>query len=87
MLLKFWPNIDLTEFSHYIWAILPYAIMWVIWCLRNDAIFNNADFLCEKVVITIKATIWSWLEISKDSLHCRAGHAFNELRTEWATMF
>ncbi|KAF5194326.1 hypothetical protein FRX31_016087 [Thalictrum thalictroides] len=72
MLLNSWPKLDMSEFCQRIWVILPYAFVWVIWCMRNDIIFNNADFHGDKAAEAIKATAWSWLEISKESVHYRA---------------
>ncbi|KAF5188129.1 hypothetical protein FRX31_022284, partial [Thalictrum thalictroides] len=69
MLLYSWPKLDMSEFCQRIWVILPYAFVWVIWCMRNDIIFNNADFHADKAAEAIKATVWSWLEISKESVH------------------
>ncbi|KAL8552774.1 hypothetical protein ACS0TY_001455 [Phlomoides rotata] len=48
-------------FSVSVWS----CVVWVIWKLRNDVIFNNVEVCFDKVVEEIKARIWSWF-VTKD---------------------
>ncbi|KAL8468506.1 hypothetical protein ACS0TY_031644 [Phlomoides rotata] len=37
------------------------GIVWSIWTLRNDVIFNKAVINVEKVICKIKINVWNWM--------------------------
>ncbi|KAF9598947.1 hypothetical protein IFM89_033145 [Coptis chinensis] len=47
-------NSLLQGLGGHIWAILPYTIVWSIWCVRNEIIFRNGTFCINKVINKIK---------------------------------
>jgi hypothetical protein len=41
-------------------AVIWHAVLWVIWKVRNDRIFNNKLLTVEEVVDAVKLTAWRW---------------------------
>lgn len=41
-------------------SLLWMAVMWRIWCLRNDIIFNGAKVSLSDLVWDIKLKVWKW---------------------------
>jgi hypothetical protein len=41
-------------------AVIWHALIWVIWKVRNDRIFNNKLLSVEEVVDMVKVTAWRW---------------------------
>ncbi|KAF5176926.1 hypothetical protein FRX31_033487 [Thalictrum thalictroides] len=60
-LLIAWPASLGTEIGRRSWAMLPYAVIWVLWRIRNDAIFNSNMASVNKICVEIMAYIWFWM--------------------------
>ncbi|KAF5186270.1 hypothetical protein FRX31_024143, partial [Thalictrum thalictroides] len=60
-LLIAWPKGKGGHLGSRIWELLPYAVIWVFWRIRNDLIFSNKLFSVERTCNEIKATLWYWL--------------------------
>ncbi|KAF5175737.1 hypothetical protein FRX31_034674 [Thalictrum thalictroides] len=60
-----WPKLGSNGFREGICATIPYATIWVIWCIHNAMIFNSEVFSVEKAVARIKWTVWVWMELSR----------------------
>ena len=52
------PNKCSTE----VWNMSFFAIIWSIWLLRNDMVFNGKDFDFMKIIDTIKFRLAIWLK-------------------------
>ncbi|KAF5194635.1 hypothetical protein FRX31_015780 [Thalictrum thalictroides] len=60
-LLIAWPASLGTEIGRRSLAMLPYAVIWVLWRIGNDAIFNSNMASVNKICVEIKAYIWFWM--------------------------
>ncbi|KAF5202142.1 hypothetical protein FRX31_008273 [Thalictrum thalictroides] len=52
VVLKQWPKLQVTGLGSYIWTLLPYAILWSVWCMRNEVIFQEEGFSVEAAAMT-----------------------------------
>ncbi|CAJ2647839.1 unnamed protein product [Trifolium pratense] len=41
-------------------ALIWNSLMWTIWKVRNDAVFNNKEVVIEDVVDQVKTQSWKW---------------------------
>ncbi|KAF5204559.1 hypothetical protein FRX31_005851 [Thalictrum thalictroides] len=59
-----WTQFKSMNLAFHIWTVLPFAMFWVIWHTRNEAVFNEGKVNCDKILHTVKAYPWSWMNIS-----------------------
>ncbi|KAF5186031.1 hypothetical protein FRX31_024380 [Thalictrum thalictroides] len=78
-----WPCINTRGIGEDIWLLIPYALMWVIWSVRNNIIFSNGKFELQKTVKIIKYLIWAWLEINGQRRNLKKDHRVSELLQGW----
>ncbi|KAF5201039.1 hypothetical protein FRX31_009372 [Thalictrum thalictroides] len=57
--------------------------MWVIWRSHNDVIFNEGKVTYDRTVQAVKATVWSWLNISSRALEARQSLNFTDVLYGW----
>ncbi|KAF5200233.1 hypothetical protein FRX31_010180, partial [Thalictrum thalictroides] len=57
-LLIVWPKGKGLQLGKKVWDLLPYAIMWVLWRVRNEKIFRNKMSSIEMISMEVKATCW-----------------------------
>ncbi|KAF5184314.1 hypothetical protein FRX31_026099, partial [Thalictrum thalictroides] len=74
------------EVAFHIWAILPAAVLWVLWRTRNDAIFNEGEVVYDKTIQAIKAAVWSWLNISSRAMEAKQSLKFTDMLYGWRTV-
>ncbi|KAF5191323.1 hypothetical protein FRX31_019089, partial [Thalictrum thalictroides] len=55
-------------------CLLPYATLWVLWCIRNHIIFENGVLDVEKAISRVKATIWAWLDMLRRKVDVKKGY-------------
>ncbi|KAF5178726.1 hypothetical protein FRX31_031684, partial [Thalictrum thalictroides] len=58
-------------------------MMWVIWRTRNEAIFNEEKVDCDLILQAVKASIWSWMNISNRALEARKAFTYTDLIYGW----
>ena len=62
-LLRWWKVVSARKLGKVIWNLIPLAVVWSIWLLRNDYKFNdgrpNWESLCERV----KCRIAFWAKL------------------------
>ncbi|KAF5192074.1 hypothetical protein FRX31_018339 [Thalictrum thalictroides] len=69
--------------AFHIWSVLPAAVMWVIWRTRNEAIFNEGKVDCDLMLQAVKASLWSWMNISSRALEARKTFTYTDLLYGW----
>ncbi|KAF5187223.1 hypothetical protein FRX31_023187 [Thalictrum thalictroides] len=52
-----WPRLNNRGLSEATWSILPYTVLWVLWCIRNQVVFENGTFNLDSAVKQIKFTL------------------------------
>ncbi|KAF5202672.1 hypothetical protein FRX31_007741 [Thalictrum thalictroides] len=82
-LLLNWPTFNNSDVAAEIWARLPYVVLWCIWRQRNDVIFNNGTADTRKLMLIIKATSWTWLNMSERAMDLRKKIQFTDLLFGW----
>lgn len=60
MLFAWWINFKQKPKAALIWDCIPLAILWSIWKMRNEFIFENRDIIWDEVVDLIKLRIALW---------------------------
>ncbi|KAF5199196.1 Reverse transcriptase zinc-binding domain [Thalictrum thalictroides] len=77
-MLQSWKDFNSREVTSEIWAILPYALLWTVWRVRNEVIFQGGTADEYKVIQRIKATIWGWLNIAHMAkvANAQCGHLY-----------
>ncbi|KAF5194128.1 hypothetical protein FRX31_016282 [Thalictrum thalictroides] len=78
-LLIAWPASLGTEIGRRSWSALPYAVIWVLWKIRNDAIFNSRMSSVDRICVEIKAYIWFWMA----NWQGRKNFFFQDLLLRW----
>ncbi|KAF5178681.1 hypothetical protein FRX31_031732 [Thalictrum thalictroides] len=78
-----WKDFNSKDLAFYVWAILPSAVLWVLWKLRNEVIFNDGQVVFEETMTVIKATIWSWLEMNTRAMEYRKAFKFTDMLYGW----
>ena len=62
-LLRWWKVTSASKVGKAVWNLIPLAMVWLIWLLRNDCKFNGVvpdwEFLCDRV----KCRIASWVKL------------------------
>ncbi|KAF5187707.1 hypothetical protein FRX31_022705 [Thalictrum thalictroides] len=81
-----WPKLNARGLTKASWNILPYAVLWVLWCERNDIIFNNVTFSIDNVIRTVKCTIWGWIDIVGKAVDVKKDHTCNDLLLSWESI-
>ncbi|KAF5206916.1 hypothetical protein FRX31_003493 [Thalictrum thalictroides] len=77
--LEDWPKGTNQALGGMVWSLIPYALMWTLWCTRNDRIFGNKAFTIEGICTRMKMVIWYWLGIRSE----RRNYQFRELLVHW----
>ncbi|KAF5205454.1 hypothetical protein FRX31_004963 [Thalictrum thalictroides] len=84
MVLSQWPIMYMGTIKEKIWAILPYAVVWSLWNLRNNAIFKDGEVVVVNEIRKLKGLIWSWLNMDKKTMELRESICFLDLILHWA---
>ncbi|KAF5189291.1 hypothetical protein FRX31_021124 [Thalictrum thalictroides] len=82
VVLKQWPKLQVSGLGSYIWTLLPYAVLWSAWSMRNEVIFQEG-FSVEAATMRIKATLWAWLAMLPENLKERSKRNFISLARNW----
>ncbi|KAF5196697.1 hypothetical protein FRX31_013715 [Thalictrum thalictroides] len=82
-MLQSWKDFNSREVASEIWAILPYALLWTVWRVRNEVIFQGGTADEYKVIQRIKATIWGWLNMSHMAKSLRDKFQFTDTLFGW----
>lgn len=48
--------------EHFVGGMLWFATVWSLWLHRNEVIFNNGNLDFEKVIDSIKVSVWTWCD-------------------------
>ncbi|KAF5190230.1 hypothetical protein FRX31_020183 [Thalictrum thalictroides] len=83
VVLKQWPKLQVPGLGSYIWTLLPYVVLWSVWSMRTDVIFQEEGFSVEAATMRVKATLWAWLAMLPESLKERSKHNFINLARNW----
>ncbi|XP_028085089.1 uncharacterized protein LOC114286192 [Camellia sinensis] len=71
--LEWWRGFKWSIFETKIWNVIPFAVFWSIWTLRNDCIFNGKQHcfmdICELIKTRIALWIRSNTSLSQYSVH------------------
>ncbi|KAF5174968.1 Reverse transcriptase zinc-binding domain [Thalictrum thalictroides] len=81
-----WPTLNARGIGEATWSILPYVVLWVLWSVRNEIIFDNGVFERELVIKKVKCTIWGWLDVIGKSVDVKNDHTIAELLLNWENM-
>ncbi|KAF5180014.1 hypothetical protein FRX31_030405 [Thalictrum thalictroides] len=60
-LLIAWPKAIGLHLGKRVWELLPYAVIWTLWRIRNDRIFKEKMVSMERMVVEVKTTLWYWV--------------------------
>ncbi|KAF5207181.1 hypothetical protein FRX31_003230 [Thalictrum thalictroides] len=69
------------------WAVLPYAVLWVIWTVRNDLCFREGGLADQTVVSRVKGCIWAWINMERNCRTLKETLTFRDLRCRWVELF
>ncbi|KAF5193044.1 hypothetical protein FRX31_017367 [Thalictrum thalictroides] len=78
-----WRVFNSKDLAFHVWAALPYAVVWVLWRVRNEAIFNDGRVEFEHIKMTVMATVWNWMNMSNRALEARQGIKFTDILYGW----
>lgn len=67
-LLEWWQGVKFKGFKNVIWETTPFVIMWTVWKMRNEKIFETVGPKWDEVIelIKYKVAVWARLKM-KDS--------------------
>ncbi|KAF5196464.1 hypothetical protein FRX31_013948 [Thalictrum thalictroides] len=78
-----WHMINNRGIGEASWRLLPYATLWVLWCVRNHKIFENGGSDADKVVLRVKGTIWAWLDMTSRKVDVKKGYQAVDMMRNW----
>ncbi|KAF5193311.1 hypothetical protein FRX31_017102 [Thalictrum thalictroides] len=78
-----WPKLNNRGIGEASWCLVPYATLWVVWCIRNHIIFENGVFEVEKVIMRVKGTIWAWLDMLCRKVDVKKGYQAADMLRNW----
>ncbi|KAF5190501.1 hypothetical protein FRX31_019912 [Thalictrum thalictroides] len=61
-LVRDWRKKRHNGFGRRVWEVTPYAIMWILWVIRNAKIFKDKAFTIEGICVKMNALIWYWID-------------------------
>ena len=64
-----WQQALPNKSSKKLWKMSFYAIIWFIWILRNDMVFNGKVFDFEQIIDTSKFRLASWFKAKWSDSH------------------
>lgn len=67
--LEWWSGFKWGKFETKIWNVIPFAVLWSIWTLRNECIFKGKQFCLEEVCDLIKTRIALWIKYNSRLFH------------------
>ncbi|KAF5192494.1 hypothetical protein FRX31_017919 [Thalictrum thalictroides] len=71
------------ELAGEIWAVLPYAVIWTTWKIRNEVLFDNGTAVASKAVRRIKSVVWNWMNMSLKVMDLREQFKLTDLLQGW----
>ncbi|KAF5207646.1 hypothetical protein FRX31_002767 [Thalictrum thalictroides] len=77
-----WPRVQGSVFVQKVWELVPYVVIWSVWCARNDVIFKGKRRNAEQVRRETMAYLWNWLAVDEE----RGDHHFSDLILGWEAM-
>ncbi|KAF5194888.1 hypothetical protein FRX31_015527 [Thalictrum thalictroides] len=81
-----WVEINNRGLAAMVWNLLPYAIRWNVWGIRNEIIFNGGTLNTRKMVLQVKGLLWDWLEMSNTGQDAKKDHNFTDLVVGWESL-
>lgn len=54
------------------WWVIWAAVVWSIWILRNDIVFNSGSACVDKIMDIIQFRSWKWLKVKRKDFTCSA---------------
>lgn len=65
-LFSWWNNFKFKPKVNWIWKCIPYAVLWSLWKMRNEHLFQDKSLLWEDIVDLIKLRVAFWVKSNGD---------------------
>ncbi|CAL5409332.1 unnamed protein product [Camellia sinensis] len=60
-LMNWWMGVKFNKLELQIWKLLPFAMLWATWKVRNECVFNglNPNFAEVEEIVKVRVAMWA----------------------------